>query len=92
MERESLRLLLNLTPWIQTDPLPNVVGRVGWSSFRRMAVWPNIGLSSYSPVRRWAAAIVSDFEDDVNQQIQQIQRIQSGTARYMDCSPQPQAD
>ena len=85
MERESLRLLLSLTPWIQTDPLPNVVG---WSSFRRMAVWPNIGLSSYSPVRRWAAAIVSDFED-VDQQ---IQRIQSGTARYMDCSPQPQAD
>ena len=88
MERESLRLLLNLTPWIQTDPLPNVVGCVGWSSFRRMAVWPNIGLSSYSPVRRWAAAIVSDVED-VDQQ---IQRIQSGTARYMDGSPQPQAD
>ena len=36
MERESLRLLLSLTPWIQTDLLPNVVGRVGWSSF---TVW-----------------------------------------------------
>ena len=61
MERESLRLLLSLTPWIQTDPLPNVVGRVGWSSFRRMAV-ADVGLSSYSPVRRRAATIVSDLK------------------------------
>ena len=28
MERESLRLLLSLTPWIQTDLLSNVVERV----------------------------------------------------------------
>jgi hypothetical protein len=42
VERESLRLLLSLTPWIQTDPLPNVVGRVGWSLFHRMAVWPTL--------------------------------------------------
>jgi len=39
VERASLRLLLSLTPWIQTDPLPNVVERVGWSSFRIFAVW-----------------------------------------------------
>jgi hypothetical protein len=62
VERESVRLLLNLTPWIQTDPLRNVVGRVGWSSFRRMALRPNIGLSSYSPVRRRPATIVSDLK------------------------------
>lgn len=42
MERKSLRLLLTLTAWIQTDPLPNVVGRLGWSSFRRMLVWPTL--------------------------------------------------
>jgi hypothetical protein len=42
VERESLRLLLSLTPWIQTDPLTNVVGRVGWSSFHLMAVWPTL--------------------------------------------------
>jgi hypothetical protein len=42
VERESLRLLLILTPWIQTDPLPNVVEHVNWSSFRRMAVWPTL--------------------------------------------------
>ena len=41
MERASLRLLLSLTPWIQTDLLSNVVERVGWSSFR-MAVWPTL--------------------------------------------------
>jgi len=48
VERASLRLLLSLTPWIQTDLLSNVVERVvGHRS--------NIGLSSYSPFRRRAA-------------------------------------
>ena len=61
MERESLRLLLSLTPWIQTDPLPNVVERVGWSSFR-MAGVADIGLSSHSPFRRRAANLVSDLK------------------------------
>ena len=37
----SLRLLLSLTPWIQADLLPNVVGRgVGHRS--RLAVWPTL--------------------------------------------------
>jgi len=64
VERESLRLLLSLTPWIQTDPLPNVVERVGWSSFR-MAGVADIGLSSYSPFRRRAANL-SDLKTSNN--------------------------
>ena len=42
----------------------------------------DIGLSSYSPVRRRPATIVSHFED-VDQE---ISRIQSRTAGYMNCS------
>ncbi len=48
----------------------------------------DIGLSCYSPVRRRAATIVSDLKN-VDQQ---ISRIHSGTAGYMNCSPQSQAD
>jgi hypothetical protein len=41
VERASLRLLLRLTPWIQTDLLSNVVERVvGHRSV--MAVWPTL--------------------------------------------------
>ena len=53
MERASLRLLLSLTPWIQTDLLSNVVERV--VGHRSVGGVADIGLSSYSPFRRRAA-------------------------------------
>jgi len=53
VERASLRLLLSLTPWIKTDLLSNVVERV--VGHRSVGGVADIGLSSYSPVRRRAA-------------------------------------
>jgi hypothetical protein len=53
VERASLRLLLRLTPWIQTDLLSNVVERV----VGHRSVWRcgRHWLSSYSPFHRRAA-------------------------------------
>jgi hypothetical protein len=55
VERASLRLLLSLTPWIQTDPL--VIVPYGGVA--------DIGLSSYSPFRRRAANL-SDLKTSNN--------------------------
>jgi hypothetical protein len=86
VEWESLRLLLSLTPWIQTDPLPDVVERIGWSSFR-MAVWPTLACV---PTARSVAARQPCFRfQDAEQQ---IPRIQCGTAWYMNCPPQSEAN
>ena len=73
----KLAVAVEPAPWIQTDPLPNVVGRVGWSSFRRMAVWPTLAefLQPVPSPRRQPFR----FEDVE----QQIPCIQSGTAGYM---------
>jgi hypothetical protein len=64
--RESLRLLLSLTPWNRTDPLPQCCRPC------RLVIVPphggvaDIGLSSYSPVRRRPATIVSDLKTSNN--------------------------
>ena len=79
MERASLRLLLSLTPWIQTDLLSNVVERV--VGHRSVGGVADIGLSSYRPFRRPCRQPFR-FEDVE----QQIPRIQSGTAGYMNCT------
>lgn len=63
MERASLRLLLSLTPWIQTDLLSNVVERV--VGHRSVGGVADIGLSSYSPFRRRAANL-SDLKTSNN--------------------------
>ena len=63
MERASLRLLLSLTPWIQTDLLSNVVERV--VGHRSVGVVADIGLSSYRPFRRRAANL-SDLKTSNN--------------------------
>jgi hypothetical protein len=44
VERESLRLLLSVTAWIQTDPLPNVA----------VSAVANTGLVPRDPFRRRA--------------------------------------
>jgi hypothetical protein len=59
VERASLRLLLSLTPWIQTDLLSNVVERV--VGHRSVGGVADIGLSSYSPSVA-AAANPSDLK------------------------------
>lgn len=63
MERASLRLLLSLTPWIQTDLLSNVVERV--VGHRSVGGVADIGLSSYSRFRRRAANL-SDLKTSNN--------------------------
>jgi hypothetical protein len=63
VERASLRLLLSLTPWIQTDLLSNVVERV--VGHRSVGGVADIGLSSYSPFRRRAANL-SDLKTSNN--------------------------
>lgn len=63
MERASLRLLLSLTPWIQTDLLSNVVERV--VGHRSVGGVADIGLSSYRPFRRRAANL-SDLKTSNN--------------------------
>ena len=87
MERASLRLLLSLTPWIQTDLLSNVVEHVGGhrSVWRCGRHW----LEFLQPVRRRAASL-----SDLKTSTSRFRRIQSGTAGYMNlhCSPQPQVD
>ena len=87
MERASLRLLLSLTPWIQTDLLPNVVERVvGHRSVWRCGRhWLEFLQPVPSPRRQ-----PFRFEDVE----QQIPRIQSGTdgVHELHCSPQSQAD
>jgi len=75
VERESLRLLLILTPWIQTGPLPNVVEHVSWSSFRRMAVWPTL-----ARVPTFLSVAAPPLAHS------------SGTAGYVNCSPQSEAN
>jgi len=63
VERASLRLLLSLTPWIQTDLLSNVVERV--VGHRSVGGVGDIGLSSYRPFRRRAANL-SDLKTSNN--------------------------
>jgi hypothetical protein len=84
VERESLRLLLSLNPF---DLLPNVAERVGWSSFRMAGVGRH-WLEFLQPVPSPRANLVSDFEDVERR----IPCIQSGTAGYMKCAQQSQAD
>jgi hypothetical protein len=63
VERASLRLLLSLTPWIQTDLLSNVVER--GSVIVPYGGVADIGLSSYRPFRRRAANL-SDLKTSNN--------------------------
>ena len=86
MERASLRLLLSLTPWIQTDLLFNVVERV--VGHRSVGGVADIGLSSYRPFRRRAANL-SDLKTSTSRFAHSIW---DRGVHELHCSPQSQAD
>ena len=85
VERASLRLLLRLTPWMQTDLLSNVVERV----VGHRSVWRcgRHWLSSYSPFHRRA-----NLSDLRRRTADSVHSVWDRGVHELHCSPQSQAD